>query len=98
MQSAIDGRNQRAGKAKYRLGTCPWRDVGFEALSISGCVLRLDETNLSEDSTIWLKFEGFNIMPANVEWAARGLTSVEFHSPLHVGVVDHILRSCGWAD
>lgn len=83
------------GTARCRIGARAWQEAGYTNLSMTGCFLQIDETDLAEGSTIWLKIGELSMIEARVEWSGPGQVAVEFASPLHVAVVDHIRRLAG---
>jgi hypothetical protein len=63
-------------------------------LSREGCKLEfLERPQL--DETVWVKFEGLELLPATVCWIEGQSVGVEFKRPIHSAVFDHIVGRLG---
>lgn len=59
-------------------------------LSPEGCKLEfLERPQL--DETVWIKFEGLELLQATVCWLEEQSVGVEFDRPIHAAVFDHIV-------
>jgi hypothetical protein len=59
-------------------------------LSREGCKLEfLERPQL--DESVWVKFEGLEILEATVCWIEDRFVGVEFRRPIHGAVFDHLL-------
>jgi hypothetical protein len=68
---------RRAGRSNYRTRV-------FDA-SPEGCKLEfIERPDLSE--TLWIRFEGMELVEAHVRWTEGFITGVEFQKPLHPAV------------
>lgn len=60
-------------------------------LSREGCKLEfLERPEL--DETVWVKFEGLELLKATVCWLEGQSVGVEFERPIHSAVFDHIVN------
>ena len=59
-------------------------------MSPEGCKLEFFE-HPKLDETIWVKFEGLEILEATVCWIEDRSAGVEFTRPMHVAVFDAIV-------
>jgi hypothetical protein len=63
-------------------------------LSPEGCKLEFqDRPEL--DETVWVKFEGLELLQATVCWIEELRVGVEFQRPIHSAVFDHIVARLG---
>jgi hypothetical protein len=63
-------------------------------LSREGCKLEfLEKPQL--DETVWVKFEGLELLMATVCWIEEQTVGVEFERPIHSAVFDHIVGRLG---
>ena len=60
-------------------------------LSPEGCKIEFFEKP-SLDETVWVKFEGLEILEATVCWVEDRTAGVEFTRPMHVAVFDSIVQ------
>lgn len=68
------------------------RDVLIADLSRHGCRLVSGNFHLSAGQTILLRPQGLESLAAVVRWSLDGAVGVEFETPLHPAVVDHLCR------
>lgn len=59
-------------------------------LSPHGCQLEFMERPQLEE-TVWVKFEGLELLQATVRWVENMRVGVEFERPLHAAVFDQIV-------
>jgi hypothetical protein len=63
-------------------------------LSREGCKLEfLEKPQL--DETVWVKFEGLELLMATVCWIEEQTVGVEFERSIHSAVFDHIVGRLG---
>lgn len=63
-------------------------------LSPEGCKMEfLERPEL--DETVWVKFEGLELLQAKVCWIEELRVGVEFVHPIHSAVFDHIVDRLG---
>lgn len=68
--------------------------VQVHDLSQEGCKLEfLERPQL--DETVWVKFEGLELLQAKVCWVEELCVGVEFTRPIHSAVFTHIVRRLG---
>ncbi len=73
---------RRPGKSNYRVRA-------FDASS-EGCKLEfIERPDLGE--SLWVKFEGIELLQARVSWIDGFTAGVEFHKPLHPAVFDLLI-------
>ena len=68
--------------------------VHVHDLSPEGCKLEFLERP-EIDETVWVKFEGLELLQATVCWIEELRVGVEFERPIHSAVFDHIVARLG---
>ncbi len=68
------------------------RDVLIADLSRNGCRLVSGGLHLPVGQGILLRPQGLQSLAAVVRWSMDGAIGVEFETPLHPAVVDHLCR------
>ncbi len=74
----------------YRNGRGQSRDVHLRDLTPLGCQFYDKFGNLSVDSELVMKIDTFGAIAAIVRWAHNERVGVEFRSPLHIAIFDHL--------
>lgn len=68
------------------------QQVSVSDISCRGCRIRGDRYGFSEGQKLVLNLPDFEGMPATVRWSADQEVGIEFDTPLHASVVDHLCR------
>jgi hypothetical protein len=63
-------------------------------LSREGCKLEFFERP-QLDETVWVKFQGLELLEASVCWVEGQSVGVEFARPMHQAVFDHMVGQLG---
>lgn len=87
-----NARQQICIKGQFRKGIGLALAVDVVDLTSHGCQLENIPTNLRRQDIISIRIEGFGPITATVKWLEVGKKAgLEFQSPLHSAVFDHIL-------
>ena len=82
---------QVAGRYRSRVGTS--RDIWIKDISETGCRFFDKFSVLPVDSSITFRVGTIGPISAKVRWREKSVIGIEFDSPLHPSVLDHIVRT-----
>ena len=93
-RSAME-RNGRAGIpliCAVRQGTRPWKPARLEDISQRGFrIAWMPEARI--ELPLRIRIPGMQLLSADIRWKRENAIGCEFTEPLHVAVLDHIVRS-----
>lgn len=85
-----------AGRYRPRAGNA--RDIWIKDISETGCRFFDKFSVLSVDSGITFRVGTIGPIPARVRWREKSVVGIQFETPLHPSVLDHILRTMDNSD
>lgn len=87
---------QVAGRYRARIGTA--RDIWIKDISETGCRFFDKFSVLTVDTNITFRVGTIGPIPARVRWREQSVVGIEFETPLHPSVLEHIVRTMDHPD
>ncbi len=90
-------RHKVSMQGRYRSGSGLSRDVVVTDLSIAGCKIEDRLNNLHPGNIISIRIGNIGPLTGAVMWLDNATAGIQFESPIHASVLDHILITIdGW--
>lgn len=76
---------------EVRQGTRPWKVVSLENLSATG--FRISHfAEARSELPLRIRIPGLQLLSADIRWKKGAAVGCEFSEPLHIAVLEHIVR------
>lgn len=82
---------QVAGRYRSRVGAS--RDIWIKDISETGCRFFDKFSVLPVDTNITFRVGSIGPIPARVRWREKSVVGIQFDTPLHPSVLEHIVRT-----
>jgi hypothetical protein len=82
---------QVAGRYRSRVGAS--RDIWIKDISETGCRFFDKFSVLPVDTNITFRVGTIGPIPARVRWREKSVIGIQFETPLHPSVLEHIVRT-----
>ena len=94
MSEPLQQRNSRARVSltcEVRQGTRPWKQTRLEDISQKGFRIAW-LPNCRPELPLRIRIPGLQLLSAHIRWQDNGAVGCEFTEPLHVAVLEHLVR------